>query len=197
VLVVRHAEVFNPRDILYARLPRYRLSDRGRQQAALTERFLSTRQVNTIYTSPLLRARQTAQILAGHGPARRIHVSKDLIEVRTSYQGSPNSILKTGFSFYEPRKDPNDETMKQIFGRLLDFLKRAVRQHAGETIAAVSHADPISIMRLGLQGQDLTAANLHAGVYPARSSVTQVCLSPEESPRLCYFDVAEAPEVKL
>src|SRR5688500_10709904 len=33
LLLVRHAEVYNPDQILYGRLPRFRLSDVGQQQA--------------------------------------------------------------------------------------------------------------------------------------------------------------------
>src|SRR5919206_4964208 len=98
IFVVRHAEVHNPKDLLYGRLPRYRLSERGRAQATVAARFLSGRPLATIYTSPLLRARQTADIIATCQPGAQIRRSRDLIEVRTGYQGSPNSILKKGFS---------------------------------------------------------------------------------------------------
>lgn len=115
-----------------------------------------------------------------------------LLEVRTAFQGSPNSILNPSFSFYEPRKDPGDETMDDVFNRVLRFLRRIVRQHPGRTIVAVSHGDPIAIMRVGLEARPLTAANLHATVYPNRASVNQVTLVPGEAPRLSYFDVAAA-----
>src|SRR5437588_6110299 len=105
ILVVRHAHVHNPRDILYGRLPRFRLSTQGQRQAEETARFLAARPVAAIYTSPLLRARQTARILTHYHPSVGLKTSRRLLEVRTSYQGSPNSILKKGFSFYEPLKD--------------------------------------------------------------------------------------------
>src|SRR5437588_218171 len=115
VFVVRHAHVHNPRDILYGRLPRFRLSEDGRRQARDAARFLSVRPVSAIYTSPLLRARQTAYIIAELQPGVRVRESRALLETRSSYQGEPNSILKQGFSFYEPKRDPSDESMQDIW----------------------------------------------------------------------------------
>jgi broad specificity phosphatase PhoE len=197
ILVIRHAEVHNPDDILYGRLPRFRLNDRGWFQAEVTAKFLAARPLTTVYTSPLLRARQTARVLKHYHPSAQIRTSQDLIEVRTSYQGSPNSILKPGFSFYDPVRDPNDETMEQIFSRVLRFLSMVARRHAGGTVAAVSHADPITVMRVGLEGRALTTKELHQVVYPARSSVTQVTLEPRRPHALSYFNVADVAEVKL
>jgi hypothetical protein len=62
---------------------------------------------------------------------------------------------------------------------------------------AISHADPIAILRLGLEGKDLTSAVMHASLYPARASVSQVTLTPGEPLALTYFNVAEVQEVKL
>src|SRR5579859_2630210 len=73
VFLVRHAEVHNPQDILYGRLPRYRLSGRGIAQAVLSGRFLAGRSIEAIYTSPLLRARQTAKIVAEVADLTDVH----------------------------------------------------------------------------------------------------------------------------
>lgn len=178
----------NPQDILYGRLPRFRLSEQGRRQAEYTACFLAGRPVSAIYTSPLLRARQTAEMLASHFPGVDVRRSQLLLETRTAYQGSPNSIIQPGFSFYEPLRDPSDETMADIFDRMMRFLRQIARRHAGETVVAVSHADPITIMRVGLRGLPLTAQNLHRELYPQRASVTQVTLEPGRPLHLAYFD---------
>src|SRR5947209_20583375 len=64
IYVVRHAHVHNPHDILYGRLPRFRLSELGLEQARKVADFLSGRNIEAIYSSPLLRARQTAEMIA-------------------------------------------------------------------------------------------------------------------------------------
>ncbi|HZU14915.1 MAG TPA: histidine phosphatase family protein [Chloroflexota bacterium] len=190
LLIVRHAEVHNPADIVYGRLPRYRLSERGREQAAHTARFVAVRDVAAVYTSPLLRARQTADILSTYHPHAPVKVSRDLLETRTSYQGSPNSIIKPGFSFYDPKHDPADETMDDIWRRMSAFVRRVARRHAGRTVVAVSHADPITILRVGLEGRPFTTPSLHAVLYPARASVTQLVLLPDQPFSLTYFSPA-------
>lgn len=190
ILAIRHAEVHNPKDIVYGRLPRFGLSPRGQQQAEATARFLDARPISAIYTSPLLRARQTARILTKYHPRVGPRTARALMEVKTSYQGSPNSILKPGFSFYEPLKDPSDETTQQVFDRMLRFLRLLARRHAGGSAVIVSHADPIAILRVGLEGQALTAANLHSTVYPERGSVTQITTGPGHALRLSYFEIA-------
>ena len=182
---------------MYGRLPRFRLSERGHLQAQQTARFLASRPVTAIYTSPLLRARQTAEVLSQYHPSAPVRSSRALLEVRTSYQGSPNSILQPGFSFYEPPKEPGDETMQEVFERLVRFLRRAASRHRGGTVVAVTHADPIAIMRVGLDRLPMTASSLHSTVYPARSSVTQLTLGPDRPLAVAYFNVAGVQELKL
>ena len=193
IYVVRHAHVHNPGDILYGRLPRFRLSEVGVAQAHRLGEFFAGRRIETIYTSPLLRARQTSAIVSEYLPGVPLRRTNDIVEVRTSYQGKPNSILKPGFSFYEPRQQITDETMADVFERVSRFLRRIVRRHPGRSVLAVSHADPIAIMRLGLMERALVTSELHATVYPARASVNLVTLTPKEAPVLTYFNVSGEP----
>jgi len=119
-----------------------------------------------------------------------MHLSGLILEVLTSYQGSPNSILKPGFSFYEPLQGETDESMAAVYNRISRFLRGAIRRHAGRAIVAVTHADPIAIMRLGLLGKPFTVSNLHSTVYPARAWINLVTLTPDAEPVLTYFNVA-------
>ncbi len=50
--IVRHTDVHNPADILYGRLPRFRLSDLGLQQAERTAQVLAEEPVAAFYSSP-------------------------------------------------------------------------------------------------------------------------------------------------
>lgn len=119
-------------------------------------------------------------------------MARGLLEVRTAYQGEPNSILKPGFSFYEPKRDEADESMEDVWNRMRAFLDRVARLHAGRTVAAVSHADPITILRVGLLGLPMTVESLHRVVYAERASVTEIVLRPGTSATLTYFNVAGA-----
>lgn len=189
LLVVRHAEVHNPRNILYGRLPGFGLSEKGRKQAVETARFVSTRPVAAIYTSPLLRARQTADIIAKTLGSVERHVTKRLLETRTGYQGHSNDVIKPGFSFYEPPAQEADESMQAVWDRMSAFLRAVRRRHGAQTVVAVSHADPIAILYLGLSGKPLTSATMHASLYPARSSVLQIVFDDRAAPTIAYFNV--------
>jgi probable phosphoglycerate mutase len=136
-----------------------RLSEQGRQDMERTASHLESERLAAIYTSPLLRARQSAAILARRQPGVQVRCCSWLIEVRTSWQGELNKIQEEirGFSYYDPLKHPDDETIMDVFSRMDRALRLVVGRHGGETVACVSHGDPIKILRIGYSGMELTA----------------------------------------
>ena len=64
VVGVRHAAVWNPEGVVYARLPGFHLSEPGRAEAEQLSRDLSSIGVASVQASPLERAVETARILA-------------------------------------------------------------------------------------------------------------------------------------
>jgi len=68
---VRHGEVYNPDNIFYGRLSGFRLSDNGNYQAVQAAETLNGSQLAAIFSSPLLRARQTAGELVKSNPHLR------------------------------------------------------------------------------------------------------------------------------
>ncbi len=171
ILFVRHAEVHNPRDVVYARLPRFRLSARGREQARRVAACLAEVPLAAIYTSPLLRARQTAAVIAAHHavPVRR---SALLLEIGTSWAGTPNKEVPKGTSFYVERRHETDETVADVLDRMQRLTRRLLRRHEGQIIACVSHADPIAVLTLWAGGEDVTPKLLQQPLAPARGAVT-------------------------
>ncbi len=64
-IFIRHGEVENPKDIYYVNVPGYKLSKRGEKQAEQVGLYLKDNGYNfNIITSPLLRARQTGEIIS-------------------------------------------------------------------------------------------------------------------------------------
>ena len=61
---IRHGEVHNPDEIYYGRLPGFYLSARGRLQAEATAQVLREQKLDAIFTSPMERAVETAEIIA-------------------------------------------------------------------------------------------------------------------------------------
>ncbi len=72
---VRHGHVHNPGAVLYGRLPGFRLDRQGVQDAQRAGRALRGKNITAIFSSPLLRARQTArEVLACSGAPAAAHL---------------------------------------------------------------------------------------------------------------------------
>ncbi len=185
ILMVRHAEVHNPERVFYGRLPTFRLSTWGEQQAERTATFLAQRPLAAVYSSPLARARQTAALIADRHPGAQRVVTGLLNELGTAWQGTPYAQFKAGFSAYEHRREPGDESIEDIATRMGAFVARVRQRHPGEMIVGVSHGDPIAILRLALAGRPLTVASLRTADFVGLGSVTEITYRPdEETPRI-------------
>src|SRR5689334_23704591 len=86
VHLLRHGEVFNPRKILYGRLPGYHLSDLGRQMADRAAEYFAGRDVVTLVSSPLERAQETAAPLAAK-LGLPVRLDERLLEADNVFQG--------------------------------------------------------------------------------------------------------------
>jgi probable phosphoglycerate mutase len=182
LLFIRHTDVHNPADVLYGRLPRFGLSDLGLEQAETTARVLAEEPITTFYSSPRLRARQTVRILAAPHPDAKVSISLLLDEVFTTWQGRPHSELEVhNFNFYAHRLHPNDETLEQVWARVRRFIERTRRRHKGEMVAAVSHGDPVSLVRAYYSGMPIAIESLRRpNVYPGKGSITRLTFPSDQ-----------------
>lgn len=175
VFFVRHGEVHNPGGIFYGRLPRFRLSERGEAQAGAASRALAAEPLAAIYTSPLLRARQTGQIIAREYPGVPVGTARGILEIRSSLQGSPTAELDAhGWNFYEPPPREDDETIAAITARIERFCRTVARRYPGTAVAAVTHGDILAVARARFAGWPLALASLRGAVYPATASILRV-----------------------
>jgi probable phosphoglycerate mutase len=199
ILLVRHADVHNPRLLFYGRLPRFRLSELGRRQAAFLAEYLRDEPIARFYTSPMLRARQTAEILAERHPGATIHRAVELVEVRTGWMGAAPDELPDRINLYEPPHSPHDETIEQVWRRVDRLIRRLVRHHPGETVCCVSHGDPVVVAHAGYLGLPLALDSIRGSFYPQKCSVTRLTFEDgAAAPRVGYRDVIGelAPELK-
>jgi broad specificity phosphatase PhoE len=179
VVFVRHTEVENREQVLYGRLPRFRLTPAGLAHAERIADFLSDWPIEAVYSSPLLRARLVAERIASRYPTVTRHRSALLHEVGSSWQGTPFKEFRAGFSTYQERKHSDDETIEQIRDRMLAFVRRAHRRHPGGCVVAVSHGDPITILRVALSGKPLTVGAMRGADYAALGSLTRVIVGAD------------------
>lgn len=166
VYLVRHGQVYNPNTIIYGRLPNFGLSDIGKKQIEETAAFLQDKHITVIFSSPLLRAQQTAKIICKKIGLAEIHTTEQISEVKTSYQGKKFSSLDNLQSeVYLKPLDPSDETIEQIATRMKNFITEITTTYAGKNIVVCSHGDPIMILRVALEKRLLELNSFKGGPH--------------------------------
>lgn len=194
--LMRHGHVHNPANILYGRLPGFRLSELGVQQAQAAAEWLADKPIRAIYSSPMERARQTAALVAQrHGIGAPI-VEERIVEVSTPYEGRPTAgLAATGWDLYSGNEPPY-ESPGMVLERVLDFFERVAIEHSGESAVAVAHGDILVFPWLYAQGVEPDALMKDRLVeyalpvdYPATASIMTFELGgpPREAlPRVRY-----------
>ena len=161
--LVRHGEVHNPDHVVYASLPGFGLSDRGRAESTQLARYLRSGPITAIWSSPLERAVTTAEPLAAAlGLPIRVH--EDLTEWRQAddwagirWEDLPRERPGQLEAYLEhPTDMPSaSETLAELAKRMSTVIRRLAQQGDGDLVV-VSHQDPVQAARLALTGRDLT-----------------------------------------
>lgn len=156
IYFIRHGEVYNPKGIIYGRLPNFGLSEKGEKEIELTANFLSDKHIDTLYSSPLERAKETAEIIKNKLGIQTIHFSEQILEVKTSYEGRKFSELdELQSEVYLKPLSPYDETIEQIAERMKSFTDKLIKENHGKHIAVCSHGDPIMIAKAFIEKKPL------------------------------------------
>ena len=167
VHLLRHGLVDNPRRLVYGRLTGFHLSAEGRAQAEAAARRLAARPIVALYSSPLERARETAEVVAGVF-GLPVTVRDDLTEAAlvAHWEGQSWAHVKEAD---RPRWEtylhqPHDlADVTETIAALGERMKRAIRDlagaHPGAEVVAVSHGDPIKAGVIASTGGDLAALN--------------------------------------
>lgn len=161
VHLLRHGEVHNPDGVLYGRLPGFRLSEHGRDQADVAAKTLADADLAVVLASPLQRAQETAAPVAtAHG--LDIVTDDRLIEAGNSFEGEPfgvgDGVLRHPAAWWRLR-DPFTpswgEAYREIAQRMLGVVERARLLGSGREAVCVSHQLPIWTLRLFVTGRRL------------------------------------------
>ncbi|MDQ2650601.1 MAG: MSMEG_4193 family putative phosphomutase [Actinomycetota bacterium] len=154
VLLVRHGQTPTTGKVLPGRAPGLHLADKGREQAAaVADRIAALvsdkRAVSAVYASPLERTRETA---APIGKALGLPVQRNRGLLECDFGEWTGAELKHLFKKPEWRtvqrnpstfRFPGGESFTEMQTRICSAIDALRTKHAGQTIVAVSHADPI------------------------------------------------------
>ena len=159
--LIRHADVENPNRVLYGHLDGFQLSALGRSQAGALGDQLRDEGLKRIVSSPLARAVETARLINERlDPPAALETDSELREAEFSryLQGLPYwqvPLRRPLWFVHKARRGliPGDESIDRLGGRVLAVVRRLAREHPGETIAVVSHADPLNAAWILLDGR--------------------------------------------
>jgi len=160
--LVRHGEVYNPGGVLYGRLPNFHLSDTGHEMAKEAAKQLKAMGANVtaIYTSPLVRAQESAK------PIEELFgidakTEADLIEPYNVFEGRKLSVKAVAtkpqwwWHFRNPAKPAWGESFKEIIARMHSAIIQAADSVLDGDVVLVTHQLPIWVMSLSANGKRL------------------------------------------
>ncbi len=161
VHLLRHGEVHNPDGVLYGRIPGFRLSEHGRDQADVVAKALADADLAAVLASPLQRAQETATPVAtAHG--LDIVTDERLIEAGNRFEGRRTGVgdgalrdPRHWWLMRNPFTPSWGEPYREIADRMLAAVHRARELGAGREVVCVSHQLPIWTLRRFLTGRHL------------------------------------------
>lgn len=154
VYLVRHCAYHNPRGIYPGRLP-VPLSKDGRNQAVRLRDYFKDKEVHMIYSSAVLRCKQTAEIIADD----RISIQYDtrLLETFSAYQGYwalEKDPLASWDDFFSHRNELGGESYKDLQNRMISFFTD-LKAREEKPVVICSHGDPLQSLYYHLSGLPL------------------------------------------
>lgn len=155
--LLRHGEVENPEGVAYGRLEGFPLSDNGREGVARSAQALLESGVRParIVSSPLLRARQSAEIVAEELDCRAaLRIEDDLSERASfrdglSYRFHAKSYLRRMFDREAwARHESIDRVLRRMHALAETWRAEAAE---GDHFVVVSHQLPIACLAMSLR----------------------------------------------
>jgi broad specificity phosphatase PhoE len=160
IYLIRHGECAGNKENRIRGCCDFPLNDNGFTQAYALAKAMRNREIEYIYSSPLMRATATAQIIADE--------LKLGLETRDGFcnirLGPWEGRLKAELAIESPEKwstwinSPEElriegaETLDDVQKRALDDLKKLIDRHKGHTFAVVAHRGVIKPMLAGALG---------------------------------------------
>ncbi len=198
IYLIRHGHVYNPQNIIYGRLPGFKLSEEGIKEIEQTASFLADKNIKAIYSSPVYRTRQSAKIIKEKLKLNEIKISQELFEVKTSLDGlsaSEFDVVNTDY-YSQPIIKKGDETIEKVAKRMQKSISKILGKHKGQSVAAFSHGDPIMILWAALEKRPLEFFSIrnHDHVkYLNTAGVLKITKSEKEELRV---GIAFVPVIK-
>ena len=155
IIFLRHGQAKNNTDrVLAGRTEGIPLTDLGIKQAQHTAQLVENMNVSAIYSSPIQRAKHTAEIVGKHN-SLDIDVDDRLIELDMGkFTGMPYDEIFSShgnvfMKFYNGELEiahNGVETFSEVKKRVKGIVDHVVEKHPDENVILVTHMDPIKAM---------------------------------------------------
>ena len=185
VIYVRHGATPTTGIELPGRKPGLHLSDKGIKEVEVTAKLLEEAcskdvKIAAIFSSPLERAKETANIIS-KSIMTKVVVDKRIVECDYGdFTSGKLKVLtkradwKPLFTWPSGYRFPNGESFNEVSFRLLGFVEHLRSSFKDEVVIAVSHADPIRIaistaLGMGIDGMskiNVATASVSIVSYP-------------------------------
>jgi len=155
IIFLRHGQAKNNTErVLSGRTPGVPLTDKGITQAQQTAELLEHMNISAIYSSPIQRAKHTAEIVGKHNSID-VEIDDRLIELDMGkFTGVPYDEIFSShgnvfMKFYNGELEiahNGVETFADVKKRVLSIVDEIIEKHFDENIVLVTHMDPIKAM---------------------------------------------------
>ena len=152
IILLRHGQADNnTKKILAGRTPGINLTEQGREQAEQSGQMLKDLNISAIYSSPIDRAMQTAEIVGKHCGVEPISDDRlieldmgkfTMIPYNEIFEKHGNVFLK----FYEGSLEISHngvESFAEVQKRIFDMVDFVKNKHTDENVVLVTHMDPM------------------------------------------------------
>ncbi|MFZ5932848.1 MAG: histidine phosphatase family protein [Patescibacteria group bacterium] len=154
VYLVRHGQSFGNQEGQFQH-PETPLSDIGKMQAKILAKRLKEVSFDVIYSSPLIRARQTAEIIS-RKLGKPIELWEDIQETRNPKEvvalsrSSPKAkkikrLIRENYHKGDWRYS-DEETFNELSQRGKRVIEHLLKHHRGQNVLCVSHAGMIKMI---------------------------------------------------
>ena len=155
IIFLRHGQAKNNTErILAGRTPGVPLTEEGVDQSEKAAKFLEEMNISAIYSSPIERAKNTAEIVGKHNSID-VRTDDRLIELDMGkFTGKPYDEIFSShgnvfMKFYRGELEiahNGVETFEEVKKRIRDMVDHVIDNHPDENVVLVTHMDPIKAM---------------------------------------------------
>ena len=203
---VRHGVTSHTGNKLSGWMPGIHLNDEGRRQAEAAAAHLANTKFKAIYSSPIERCLETAEIIAARHKLEPVtNDALGEVEYGTWTNRSLKSLMRTKLWTTVQRwpaamRFPEGETLRSVQARAVDYVEAIKAEHPKGTVCCVSHGDVIKLVFAHYLGVHI---DLYQRIIIGPASISIVALA-EYGPFILAMntmpsraDAAERPRASL